>query len=154
MTEQFSVALDRDVYRHLLQTAMETGRVPQGGDIAAGLGRPPEEVDGSLRRLAEGRVIVLSPARHATRVWMANPFSAVPTPFHAHAGERSYWGNCVWDALGIVALTGGTGRVTTGCGDCGEPMSLEIRDRWLVHGEGVVHFGVPAREWWDNIGFT
>jgi hypothetical protein len=33
-------------------------------------------------------------------------------------------------------------------------MRLEVRGGALAHGEGVVHFAVPARRWWDNIGFT
>ena len=85
---------------------------------------------------------------------MANPFSAVPTMFRVRSEGRSYWGNCVWDALGVVALAGGSGRVETPCGDCGEAMALEVRDGDLVSGEGIVHFAVPAARWWDNIGFT
>jgi hypothetical protein len=35
---------------------------------------------------------------------MANPFSAVPTPFLVRSGDRSWYGNCIWDALGIPAM--------------------------------------------------
>jgi hypothetical protein len=146
--------LDRAVYERLLRGALESGRVPQAEELSASLAAPREEVEASLGRLAEGRVVVLSPARHAIHVWMANPFSAVPTMFRVMSAGRSYWGNCVWDALGVVALSGGSGRVETLCGDCGEPMTLEVRERELVAGDGVVHFAVPATRWWDNIGFT
>jgi hypothetical protein len=33
-------------------------------------------------------------------------------------------------------------------------MRLQVRHGVLTRTEGVVHFGVPARRWWDNIGFT
>jgi DNA-binding transcriptional MocR family regulator len=154
MTGAGSADLDRAVYERLLQGSLESGRVPQAEDLSESLSVSREEVEAALGRLAAGRVIVLSPARHSTHVWMANPFSAVPTMFRVMSAGRSYWGNCVWDALGVVALAGGSGRVDTACGDCGEPMALEVRDGELVAGEGIVHFAVPAARWWDNIGFT
>jgi hypothetical protein len=149
-----NATLDRDVRIHLLRTAVETGRVPQADEIAAGLDLPTGEVETSLRRLAEGRVIVLSPAPHATIVWMANPFSAVPTMFRVTSGDISSWGNCIWDALGIISMTNGDGAISCPCGDCGEPMTLHVQDGALVNNGGILHFGVPARRWWDNIGFT
>ena len=154
MTNGDKETLDRDVRIHLLRTTLETGRVPQADAMATGMGLPNEEIEASLGRLADGRVIVLSPARQGVIVWMANPFSAVPTMFRVRSGGRSYWGNCIWDALGAIALRGGDGVVDCPCGDCGEPMTLEVRDGELVRDEGVVHFGVPARRWWENIGYT
>jgi hypothetical protein len=87
---------------------------------------------------------------------MANPFSAVPTPFLVTAGERSWWGNCIWDAMGIAAMVRHDARVLTGCGDCNDAMQVRIEDGMarMAEGEGIVHFSVPARRWWDNIKFT
>ena len=92
-------------------------------------------------------------------ILMANPFSAVPTPFLVEVGERSWWGNCIWDALGIGAMVKGDPRITTGCGDCNDAMVLEVRDGALhleggEPGDGIIHFSVPARRWWDNVKFT
>jgi hypothetical protein len=44
--------------------------------------------------------------------------------------------------------------VAAQCGDCGEELVLEVRDGQLVRSEGVVHVGVPAARWWENIAFT
>jgi hypothetical protein len=41
---------------------------------------------------------------------MAMPLSAIPTPFQVEVGGRHFFGNCIWDALGIVAMLGGTER--------------------------------------------
>src|SRR5437667_11759339 len=38
-------------------------------------------------------------------LWRAAPFSAVPTAFPVKVGDRSYYGNCIWDALGIATKT-------------------------------------------------
>ena len=85
---------------------------------------------------------------------MAPPFCAVPSEFRAHTHGRTFWGLCVWDALGIPAALHADATVTARCGDCGEELVLEVRDGALARREGVVHFGVSAARWWDNIGFA
>jgi hypothetical protein len=145
-------AFDRDVRLRLYGRFVETGRPPSAAETAEALGVAPGEVESAYRRLHDERVIVLHPG--TTEVWMANPLSAVPTPFSVEAGGRSFFGNCVWDALGVVAMLGGTGRVTTTCPDCGDPLALQVREGSLFAGDGLVHYEVPARRWWDDIGYT
>ncbi|TMA26926.1 MAG: hypothetical protein E6J78_11840, partial [Deltaproteobacteria bacterium] len=87
-------------------------------------------------------------------IWAANPFCAVPSGFRVRAAGKKYWGICIWDALGIAAALGADAIVTTTCGDCGDVMTLEVRDGRLARSEGIVHFAIPAHHWWDNIGFT
>ena len=89
-----------------------------------------------------------------SRLRLANPFSAVPTPFEVEAAGRTYYGNCIWDGLGIVSLMGGTGQVRTQCPDCGEGLTLRVEGGALVRDEGIVHFSVPAASWWDDIIYT
>ena len=45
-------------------------------------------------------------------------------------------------------------QIATVCGDCDEPMSLNVVDGKLVEDEGVVHFAVPAKLWWEDVVFT
>ena len=106
----------------------------------------------SLRRLAADRLLVLAPG--TPYVWMANPLSAIPTPFGVEAGGRSYFGNCIWDALGVLAMVGDAGTVRTWCPCCGERLAVEVAGDRLVDGEGVVHFERPAARWWEDIGAT
>ena len=129
----------------------DTGRVPAVSEIADGLLLSMDDVQAALSRLAVGRVLVLAPG--TTNIWMANPFSAVPTPFRVLARSQTYFGNCIWDALGVLAMLNVDGTVEATCGDCGEPMILEVTSARLT-GAGVVHFAVPAARWWDNIGYT
>jgi hypothetical protein len=96
--------------------------------------------------------LVLAPG--TPYIWMAQPLSAIPTPFRVEIGGRHFFGNCIWDALGIVAMMGGTGTVTAWCPDCHEQMSVTVAQNRLASGEGVVHFALPAARWWDDIGFT
>jgi hypothetical protein len=145
-------AFDRKVRVHLFRETAETGRVPQPPAIAEALGRPLEEVQAAIRRLAAGKVLILAP--NDGNIWAANPFCAVNSGFRVAARGRTYWGICIWDALGIAAALDADAVITAPCGDCGEPMRLEVGNGALTHTEGVVHFAVPARRWWDNIGFS
>lgn len=144
--------LDREVRLHVFGRAAETGQVPSPAETAAALGRPQPEIEEALRRLGASRVVILAPG--TANVWAANPFCAVPSAFRVDANGRTYWGICIWDALGIPAALGADATVTGRCGDCDEELVLEVRGDALVRAEGVVHFGVPAARWWDNIGYT
>jgi len=90
---------------------------------------------------------------------MANPLSAVPTPFlvqtEGGSGPRGWYGNCIWDALGVIAMLQGDGRVLSSCACCGEGMTVSVR-RGEVSCEppGLVHFALPARQWWSDIVFN
>lgn len=143
---------DRAVRLFVLKTAAKTARVPQPDEIAVELGLSRAAVDASLLRLAAGRVMILAP--NSTNIWSADPFCATPSAFRVTARGRMYFGICIWDALGIPAALGSDGTVDAACGDCGEPMTLEVRQGRLVRADGVVHFGVPAARFWDNIAFT
>ena len=145
-------ALARDVRVYIFRQAVETARVPQPARIADALKRPEAEIHEALKLLAAGKVLILAP--NDGNIWAANPFCAVPSGFRVLADGKTYWGICIWDALGIPAALGKDAVITAPCGDCGEPMSLEVRDGRLVRSEGLVHFAVAAHHWWDNIAFT
>jgi hypothetical protein len=144
--------LVRDVRLYVFGEAAKTGIVPQPPTIVAAMGCSQAEVERSLRQLAAGKVLMLAP--NDGNIWAANPFCAVPSPFRVEARGKTYWGICIWDALGIVAALSTDGVIRTSCGDCSEPMVLEIAAGKLQRSEGIVHFAVPAHHWWDNIGFT
>lgn len=93
--------LDRDVRLAVYRKIVEEGRPPTAPEMAVRLGVATLDVEASLRRLADGHVLVLAPG--TPYIWMANPFSAIPTTFEVEVGDRRYFGNCIWDALGIFA---------------------------------------------------
>lgn len=145
--------LDAEVRLAVLRGFVDNGNAPSPDELAARLGVGQIDVERSLHRLHDAHVLVLAPG--TPYVWMANPFSAIPTPFVVTSGDDRWWGNCVWDALGILAAVDRDGVVRTRCPDCGEPLELEVRDGELAAGaETVVHFAVPASSWWDDIGFN
>lgn len=86
---------------------------------------------------------------------MAHPFSAVATPFRVRTPKMDYWANCAWDALAIPLLLDVDGRTQTTCAHSGASIELAVNNgRVEPAGGGVVRFPVPARRFWDDIGFT
>jgi hypothetical protein len=144
--------VDNQVRLAIYETFVAWRRPPTVDECAEIVGIEAQEVEESYRRLEESRVIVLAPG--TLNVWMANPLSAVPTPFCVETPRGAYWGNCIWDAFGVVAMLGGDGEVSTSCGDCSDPMTLRVDDGELAEDAGIAHFAVPAARWWENIGFT
>lgn len=143
---------DVTVRLNIYQTIADTTRVPLIAEVARAFGRPASDVEESFHRLFKKRLLVLEPGTSEIR--MAPPFSAVETPFRVFTGGKSYFANCVWDALGVSAALHTDVTVATTCGDCGAPMSMEVRGGAPVPQECAVHFAVPAAHWWDDIVFT
>jgi hypothetical protein len=144
--DDFDFLVRREVY----DVTIRTGRVPAAPEVASALTEDVDDVRASFARLAAARVLVLDDDRN---IVMAAPFSGVPTLFTVLANGISYFANCIWDALGVAAMLQADARIETTCDDCGTASSLRVENGAVV-GDGIVHFAVPARRWWDDILFT
>ena len=145
--------LDLRIRNEIYSSFVATGRAPEPAAVADALRLETDAVAAAYRRLHDAHALVLRAG--TTKIRMLNPFSAVETPHRIEAGGRSWFANCAWDALGIPAALHADAAVHSECPDCREPLELEVRDGGLVRGaELLVHFVVPARRWWDDIGFT
>jgi hypothetical protein len=130
----------------------ELGRAPTAGEVADSANLDEREVVSGWRRLHAQHALVLDPATAEIR--MANPFSAVPTPYRVQADSRSWYANCAWDAFGICAALHTAGRIEASCPDCGEALTVEVRDQQPDDESLLFHCLVPAAHWWDDIAFT
>jgi hypothetical protein len=131
---------------------VELGRAPRADEVAEMGGLAREEVAQGWRRLHDAHALVLE--RDTAAIRMANPFSAVPTPYRVEAAGRSWYGNCAWDAFGICAALDVDGRVETPCPDCGEPIAVAVHEGRPSDESLLFHCLVPAAHWWDDIVFT
>jgi len=146
-------AFDLDVRRHVYSSVVADGRPPTTTETAGAFGRDEPEIADAYRRLHDAHALVLFP--DTTEVWMANPFCFAPTPHRVTAGGRTWTGTCCWDALGIPSALHADGEISTECACCGEPLTLVVRGDALAEGaDTLCHVLVPARRWWDDIGFT
>jgi Alkylmercury lyase len=147
---------EQRVRLHVMDRILLSGRAPTVAETARALGAAEADAAEAFQRLAEDHAVVLAPG--TLNVWMANPLSVVPTGFPVTVAGRRHFGNCIWDALGIVAMLAGPdgdGEVTTWCPDCAAPLTFGVvGGRPDPSLEAVAHFAVPAARWWENIGFT
>jgi hypothetical protein len=164
------------VFRHFA----DHGVAPSSADLTRVVSVSASDVRGALRALATAHLLVLD---ESGRIEMAGPFAGIPTPFRLTSGDRSWWGNCAWDALAIPPLVGVEATLSATCPDCGEAIELVVGPdedvepaafdfaqarRARPHnvftvGAGfsrlggsslVVHYVVPASRWWDDIRHT
>ena len=136
------VALRNETYRRFV----ELGRAPRAAELG-----DEAEVRAAWRELHDAHALVLD--EHG-EILMANPLSAVPTPYEVEAAGRRWHANCAWDAFGICAALHVDGTIRTTCADCGEPLTVHVRGERPDDESLVFHCLVPARHWWDDIVFT
>jgi Alkylmercury lyase len=147
------MSLADDVRVEIYRTFTEKGRAPTSEEIAAALEVSVDEAESATRELADQRVIAFHPG--TTRVWLAHPFCDGDAPFEVRSGDRRWAGICIWDSIGILALLGIDGEVTTDCPDCGEPIELSVSQGKLEGDAGlVIHYGVPASRWYEDVAYT
>ena len=150
--EQEKIAFDKVVRYHVYDYVMREGLPPTIAEASSALSRSSDEVKSSFQRLADRHILVLQ--KQSGEILMANPFSAVPTPFLVKAGDRSYYGNCIWDAMGVPAMLKQDASIEASCGCCSTAMNLEITNGSLEGAHGIAHFAIPAAHWWDDIVFN
>jgi len=141
------LAIRNATYRRFV----ELGRAPTPDEVAAATGERTEAVRDAWRRLHHAHALVLD---DDGRLRMANPFSAVQTPFRVEAAGRTWYASCGWDAFGIGVVLRSDSTIRTTCPDCADPIELEVRAHRPTDPSPVFHVLVPARDWWGDIGFT
>lgn len=148
-----SITFDWRIRHMVYQHFASTGVAPTVGELAKKSRETVHAVEAALQKLAdEHHALALAPG--TSNIWMAWPFSAVPTAYPVETAERTYWANCAWDALSIPSLVGLNADTTYTCPDCLSQINLEVIDGSLSTTEGVVHFAVPPRHFYDNVAFT
>ncbi len=144
-------AADLDLRNATYQLFIELGQAPSPAEVAAALGMDEATVRSGWQRLHDDHALVLD---EAGEIRMANPFAARPTPFVVDAAGRSWFANCGWDAFGIGAALHVDSTIHTTCADCADDLDIEVRDGRPTASDLVFHVLVPARSWWNDIGFT
>ena len=144
-----SGAFDWTVRSAIYAAILERGLPPSAAEAAATLGVRANRVRDAYQRLNARHAIFLTPGTDDIR--MAHPFSGVPTAFRVEVGDRGYWANCAWDALGIPAALHADGRIEARLGGSGELIRLAVAGDRVTGWDGIVHFARPFRHWYDDL---
>ena len=115
---------------------VEHGHPPTVRDLAQQHGCTENEVGAALGRLVKDRKLVLYPG--TTDIWIAHPFTAIPSNYWVEAGKHGWWGNCGFCSLGISAMLKQDVRIHTRLG----------AEREVISGRGhsVQRTGEPFNE--------
>ena len=128
------------------------GLPPTSTEIGKHFEVSAEDARRDLKGLKIGKTVLIDP--ESGEIWMAGPFSARRTDYRLTDGKRTWWANCAWDMLGVPMILGKRAWAHTRCTDCGSAMTIECDPFTPPIEDAVVHFLVPARRWYDDIGFT
>jgi len=135
------------IYAHVA----DVGIPPTSAEIAEHFQITPDEARQRVVSLGATKRIVSS----GGEIWMAGPFSALPTRFRVHGPSVSWWANCAWDMLGIPASLSVSARIHASCACCDESVGIDVDAEEGPREEvGIVHILLPARRWYEDIGFT
>jgi len=143
---------DRNVRAHIYRTFATTGQAPVVPELAAAMGGTEFQLRESLERLFLAHEI--APLPNGQGVWMANPFSSVPTAYPVETPAMTCYANCAWDALGVPAILDTDGWIRTACAQSGVPLEFGVVDGMLAGDDGLIHLVTPIRDAWVDIGFT
>lgn len=143
-----SVALRVFVYDEILAR----GKPPSLASIARHFAISPADARHALANLKIGKTILVDPG--SGEIWMAGPFAARESPYRVVGDRQSWWANCAWDMFGVGMIANEPVSIDSRCADCGDPMPIRCDPATPPTSEAVVHFLVPARHWYDDIGFT
>lgn len=88
---------------------------PSSGPRAAGDDAPLLRDDALAALRALGEMHSVFRTGDGRGVVMANPFSALPTPFRVTANGVDHWANCAWNILGVPAALSGDATIHATC---------------------------------------
>jgi hypothetical protein len=164
---------DRDLRIGVYEWIVERGMPPSNRELAASFGVAERDLTRALAALKIGKTVLVHP--RTGEIWMAGPFAATESPYKVIGRKNHWFANCAWDMLGVAVIVNEPVRIEARCTDCDEPMTLDVEPRvdfvMVRESKGssdpdrsmggaylgmttVVHFLVPARRWYDDIGFT
>jgi hypothetical protein len=148
-------ARDWQLRLHIYRFFVAQARPPAVSETAGAFGMAEGDVRDAYRRLHDAHALFLEPG--TSRIRMANPLSAVETPFRVTVNDRTLFANCAWDSLGIPAMLGTDATIAavyTGPDGSETPAHYAVVAGALRGDDGIVHFPLPFRRWDDDLLHT
>ncbi len=144
--------LQNTIRYHINRFIFDHGFAPSVAVLSRLLALDEKVIQDGLIALAENHALVLHP--HSFDIWVAHPFALFPTLFWVKTADKHWWGNCPWCSFGIASLAASDTDIFTKLKGQQEPLTIEIRNGAVVQKDYVVHFPIPAKQFWDNVLYT
>jgi len=143
------------VRKYIFDYFLENSRAPVLEEIMNRFRLGRNEAARVLEELEVAHHVIRVPGTN--RILMANPFSALDTPFRVTVGDKGYFGACAWDAVAYHVMLGRDTQVNSFCHHCAEPVKIRFSGGNPVFSEPsepLVYLSLPAAKWWENIVIT
>jgi hypothetical protein len=137
---------------HVYRFFVENERPPTFEETAEHFNLTPDEARLAYHRLHDGHAFFLDPG--TDRIRMANPLSAVETPFVVRVNGKRLYANCAWDTLGIPAMLHADAQIEAMYSPSGERVTYTIESGKLIAPDVLIHFALPFRHWYDDLVHT
>jgi alkylmercury lyase-like protein len=105
-----------------------------------------------FKELEDEHQILLVPGTQ--RILMANPYSAVTTPFRVYVGASRYFANCAWDSVSMHVMMDRDVRIDSFCHHCAESIEMSLsggRVKSSKPSSPIVFLSVSVSKWYENL---
>jgi hypothetical protein len=141
-----------DLRVYIYDQILSSGVPPRIRNLATHFETTESEARDAIAALGIGKTVLPHPG--TGEIWMAGPFASDPTPYRVRGKSVSWWANCAWDMLGIAFIAGERVDVDAVCAWSKVSLPLAVSPSRPPDPLCVVHFLLPARQWYDDIGYT
>jgi hypothetical protein len=138
--------------KYIFDHFFENSSAPTLEETMQHFGLSRKEAFSRFKGLESEHHILLVPGTQ--RILMANPFSAVTTPFRVRVGDKRYFANCAWDTISMHVMLDTNARVESYCHHCAEPIEISLSDGEVTSSntqEPVIFLSMPVAKWYDNL---
>ena len=105
-----------------------------------------------FRELEADHHILLVP--ETQRILMANPYSAISTPFRVYVGNKRFFANCAWDTVSLHVMLELEARIVSFCHHCAEPIEISLSKGEVESSKPstpLIFLSTPVSKWYDNL---
>ena len=138
--------------KYVFDFFLDTTHAPMLEDIMREFRLRRDEAHAGLKQLEASHHILLLPGTQ--RILMANPYSAIATPFRDTIGGKTYFANCAWDTVALHVMLDRPADVEASCHHCAEPIRLRLEQGKKTSSdpaEPLIFLSVPVSKWFENL---
>jgi hypothetical protein len=142
----------RHVRKYIFDHFFEQSTAPALEEVMQKFQLSRKEAFTRLRDLEADHHILL--VTGTQRILMANPYSAVTTPFRVCAGDKRYFANCAWDTVSMHVMLDKDAIIESYCHHCAEPIKISLNAGKASSSdppEPLIFLSVPVARWYDNL---
>jgi hypothetical protein len=140
------------VRKYIFDHFFEYSSAPPLEEVMQRFGYTRKEAFARFKELEADHHVVLVPGTQ--RILMANPFSAVSTPFRVYAGGRRYFANCAWDTVALHVMIDAETGIESFCHHCAESIEMSLsggKVKSSKPSDPMIFLSTPVAKWYDDL---